>query len=153
MKPIFQIFFQNSDAQIQKKWNWRHVTSKSSKNCPKLMFLAIFSTLHHWFSMILHIIIGGHDLMMIAGPLNLFLLFLNFHFWKRIAFFPRQMEILKIWFNFESKFYLLNCFPFLTTSFLNLKKVLLILLVAIFLMFSCIQKCFNHAKNLKIFLH
>ena len=31
------------------------------KKLPKLRFLAIFSTLHHQFSLILHIMIGGHD--------------------------------------------------------------------------------------------
>ena len=31
------------------------------KKLPRLRLLAIFSTLHHLFSLILHIMIGGHD--------------------------------------------------------------------------------------------
>ena len=36
------------------------------KKLPKLRFLVIFLTLHHQFSLILHIMIGGHDVQLLS---------------------------------------------------------------------------------------
>ena len=43
----------------------------------KLKFLVIFSTLHHQFSLILHIMIGGHDGCFLTIPLCLIRIFLT----------------------------------------------------------------------------
>ena len=43
---------------------WRYLASKSSKSCPQIEILAIVSTFHHQFSLILHIMIGGLDLQL-----------------------------------------------------------------------------------------
>ena len=67
MKPIFQIYLQ-----------FRDIWPRFAKKLPKLRFLAIVLTLHHWFSLILHIMIDRWAWFLVvfvqfAGPVNVFL--------------------------------------------------------------------------------
>ena len=55
------------DFQFEGKLFFRKIRNleifdlKIVKKLPKLRFLAIFLTLDHYFSLILHIMMGGHD--------------------------------------------------------------------------------------------
>ena len=64
LKLVLNMTFNLNETSFSEKFSiWRYLTSKSSKKkkLPKLRILVIFSTFHHYFSMILHIMIGGHN--------------------------------------------------------------------------------------------
>ena len=52
------------------------------KKLPKLRFLAIVLTLHHWFSLILHIMIGGHDFQLFSYNLPVQLMYSCFLYYR-----------------------------------------------------------------------
>ena len=62
LKLVLNMTFNLNETYFSEKFAiWRYLTSKSSKKIAQMRFLAIFSTLHNSFSVILHIMIGGHD--------------------------------------------------------------------------------------------
>ena len=67
LKLVLNMTFNLNESFISENFAiWRYLTSQSSKKLPKLRFLAIFSTLHYQFSLILHIIIGVHDVQLFS---------------------------------------------------------------------------------------
>ena len=66
-KVVLNMNFNLSETYFFRKiCNLEIVDLEIVKKLPKLRFLAIFSTLHHWFFLILHIMIGGHDVQLFS---------------------------------------------------------------------------------------
>ena len=63
LKLVLNLTFNLNETNFSEKFSvLRDIFDlENLKKLPKLRFLAIFWTLYHWFSLILHIMIGGHD--------------------------------------------------------------------------------------------
>ena len=81
------------------------IPQKSVQKLPKLRFLAIFLTLHYQFSLILHIMIGGHDFQLFSynSPIQSICSCFNLIFWIQTCNFITFF--LCTW---QNKTYLLN---------------------------------------------
>ena len=63
LKLVLNLTFNLNETNFSEKFSvWRDIFDlENLKKLPKLRFLAIFWTLYHQFSLIFHIMIGGHD--------------------------------------------------------------------------------------------
>ena len=66
LKLVLNMTFNLNDLFFRKICNLDIFDLKIVRKLSKVRFLAIFSILHHQFSMILHIMIGGHDVQLFS---------------------------------------------------------------------------------------
>ena len=97
------------------------IPQKSVQKLPKLRFVAIFLTLHNQFSLILHIMIGGHDFQLFSynSPIQSVCSCFNLIFWIETCNFITFF--LCTW---QNKTYLMSCAAFIVS-------------VCLYLMLSC----------------